>query len=170
MEIRWKEVRENRRTIYDVMKEKNLIFFFVLFLFSPLEKPFSVEISPGPQIAAQIGDSVMLTCESMGCESPSFSWRTQMDSPLVGSVKNERTKSTLTLNPVSFEHEHSYLCTVTCGSKKMEKGIQVNLYCKCFSELSTLIPLVWGKICNPCCWCTMRSVCLERRFNIVESS
>lgn len=92
------------------------------------EKPFIVEISPGPQIAAQIGDSVMLTCESMGCESPSFSWRTQMDSPLVGSVKNERTKSTLTLNPVSFEHEHSYLCTVTCGHKKLEKGIQVDLY------------------------------------------
>ncbi|XP_011847926.1 PREDICTED: vascular cell adhesion protein 1 isoform X4 [Mandrillus leucophaeus] len=92
------------------------------------EKPFTVEISPGPRIAAQIGDSVVLTCSVMGCESPSFSWRTQIDSPLSGKVRSEGTNSTLTLSPVSFENEHSYLCTVTCGRKKLEKGIQVELY------------------------------------------
>uniref|UniRef100_A0A8I3WBB2 Vascular cell adhesion protein 1 n=1 Tax=Callithrix jacchus TaxID=9483 RepID=A0A8I3WBB2_CALJA len=92
------------------------------------EKPFTVEISPGPRIAARIGDSVVLTCGVMGCESPSFSWRTQIDSPLSGKVRSEGTNSTLTLSPVSFENEHSYLCTVTCGRKKVEKGIQVELY------------------------------------------
>ncbi|XP_012321885.2 vascular cell adhesion protein 1 [Aotus nancymaae] len=92
------------------------------------EKPFTVEISPGPRIAARIGDSVMLTCGVMGCESPSFSWRTQIDSPLSGKVRSEGTNSTLTLSPVSFENEHSYLCTATCGRKKVEKGIQVELY------------------------------------------
>ncbi|XP_003933303.1 vascular cell adhesion protein 1 [Saimiri boliviensis] len=92
------------------------------------EKPFTVEISPGPRIAARIGDSVVLTCGVMGCESPSFSWRTQIDSPLSGKVKSEGINSTLTLSPVSFENEHSYLCTVTCGHKKVEKGIQVELY------------------------------------------
>ncbi|XP_025259026.1 vascular cell adhesion protein 1 isoform X4 [Theropithecus gelada] len=92
------------------------------------EKPFTVEISPGPRIVAQIGDSVVLTCSVMGCESPSFSWRTQIDSPLSGKVRSEGTNSTLTLSPVSFENEHSYLCTVTCGRKKLEKGIQVELY------------------------------------------
>ncbi|XP_039725518.1 vascular cell adhesion protein 1 isoform X2 [Pteropus medius] len=92
------------------------------------EKPFTVEISPGPKIAAQVGDSVVLTCGATGCESPSFSWRTQIDSPLSGKVSSEGTTSTLTLNPVSFENEHSYLCTVTCGHKKLEKGIKVDLY------------------------------------------
>uniref|UniRef100_A0A7N5JN11 Vascular cell adhesion protein 1 n=2 Tax=Ailuropoda melanoleuca TaxID=9646 RepID=A0A7N5JN11_AILME len=92
------------------------------------EKPFIVEISPGPQVIAQIGDSVVLTCGVTGCESPSFSWRTQIDSPLSGQVKTEGTKSTLTLSPVSFENEHSYLCTVTCGRKKLEKRISVDLY------------------------------------------
>ncbi|XP_037601330.1 vascular cell adhesion protein 1 isoform X2 [Cebus imitator] len=92
------------------------------------EKPFTVEVSPGPRIAARIGDSVVLTCGVMGCESPSFSWRTQIDSPLSGKVKSEGTNSTLTLSPVSFENEHSYLCTVTCGRKKVEKGVQVELY------------------------------------------
>uniref|UniRef100_F6WUE0 Vascular cell adhesion protein 1 n=2 Tax=Equus caballus TaxID=9796 RepID=F6WUE0_HORSE len=92
------------------------------------EKLFTVEISPGPQIATQIGDSVTLTCRVMGCESPSISWRTQIDSPLSGKVRTEGTKSTLTLSPVSFENEHSYLCIVTCGHKKVEKEIKVDLY------------------------------------------
>ncbi|XP_010829277.1 PREDICTED: vascular cell adhesion protein 1-like isoform X2 [Bison bison bison] len=92
------------------------------------EKMFTVEISPGPQIAAQVGDSVVLTCDVRGCESPSFSWRTQIDSPLNGKVRREGSKSMLTLSPVSFENEHFYLCTVICGQKKLEKGIQVELY------------------------------------------
>lgn len=85
----------------------------------------------------------MLTCGVTGCESPSFSWRTQIDSPLSGQVKTEGSKSMLTLSPVSFENEHSYLCTVTCGRKKLEKRISVDLYCKCFPELfAVFIPSV----------------------------
>uniref|UniRef100_A0A2R8ZBE3 Vascular cell adhesion protein 1 n=1 Tax=Pan paniscus TaxID=9597 RepID=A0A2R8ZBE3_PANPA len=109
-------------------RRKESYVLFILFSTCVPEKPFTVEISPGPRIAAQIGDSVMLTCSVMGCESPSFSWRTQIDSPLSGKVRSEGTNSTLTLSPVSFENEHSYLCTVTCGHKKLEKGIQVELY------------------------------------------
>ncbi|XP_069863927.1 vascular cell adhesion protein 1 [Dipodomys merriami] len=92
------------------------------------EKPFTMDISPGSRVAAQIGDTVVLTCSVTGCESPSLSWRTQIDSPLSGQVQSVRAKSTLTLSPVSFENEHSYLCTATCGPKKQEKGIQVELY------------------------------------------
>ena len=54
------------------------------------------------KIFAQIGDSVSLICSTTGCESPSFSWRTQMDSPLNGKVRNEGTKSTLTMDPVDL--------------------------------------------------------------------
>uniref|UniRef100_A0A8C6ERD4 Vascular cell adhesion protein 1 n=1 Tax=Marmota marmota marmota TaxID=9994 RepID=A0A8C6ERD4_MARMA len=89
---------------------------------------FKIETSPESRILAQIGDSVSLTCSTTGCESPVFSWRTQIDSPLNGKVRNEGTKSTLTMDPVSFENEHSYLCTATCGSEKLEKGIQVEIY------------------------------------------
>ncbi|KAF6076316.1 vascular cell adhesion molecule 1 [Phyllostomus discolor] len=92
------------------------------------EKPFTVEISPGPQVAARIGDSVELTCSAVGCAAPSFSWRTQIDSPLHGQVRPAGTSSKLTLSPVSFEHERSYLCTVTCGRRKQEKMIKVDLY------------------------------------------
>ncbi|KAM4871552.1 vascular cell adhesion protein 1 [Thomomys bottae] len=92
------------------------------------EKPFTMDISPGPRVAAQIGETVVLTCSVTGCESPSFSWRTQIDSPLRGQVSSARAKSTLTLSSVSLENEHSYLCMATCGPKKQEKGIQVDLY------------------------------------------
>ncbi|KAM5256377.1 vascular cell adhesion protein 1 [Ctenodactylus gundi] len=92
------------------------------------EKPFTVNISPGPHVAVQIGESAVLTCSATGCESPSFSWRTQIDSPLRGKVRSEGTESTLTLSPVTFENEHSYLCTAMCGQRKLEKGTHVELY------------------------------------------
>ncbi|CAI9151847.1 unnamed protein product [Rangifer tarandus platyrhynchus] len=109
------------------------------------EKNFTVEILPGPQIAAQIGDSVVLTCDVRDCDSPSFSWRTQIDSPLNGKVRSEGSKSTLTLSPVSPENEHFYLCSVMCGQKKLEKRIQVKPYS--FSsdpEIEMSGPLVSG--------------------------
>lgn len=89
-------------------------------------------------MAAQVGDSVVLTCAAVGCDSPSFSWRTQTDSPLNGEVRDEGATSTLTLSPVGVEDEHSYLCTVTCQRRKLEKTIQVEVYCKCFPKLVTL--------------------------------
>lgn len=92
------------------------------------EKPFTVDVGPGPRVAARLGGAVVLTCGAAGCEAPAFSWRTQMDSPLSGQVWREGPRSTLTLSPVGFEHEHSYLCTVTCGRKKLEKGVKVELY------------------------------------------
>ncbi|XP_043855677.1 vascular cell adhesion protein 1 isoform X2 [Dromiciops gliroides] len=91
-------------------------------------KPLTVDISPGPKITAQIGDFVVLTCTMMGCEAPFFSWRTQIDSPLWGEVHNEGTKSTLIMNPIGLQNEHFYLCTASCGDKKMEKGVKVELY------------------------------------------
>ena len=86
------------------------------------------------KIFAQIGDSVSLTCSATGCESPSFSWRTQIDSPLNGKVKNEGTTSMLIMDPVSFGNEHQYLCTVTCKDMKREKAIRVEIYCKYFRQ------------------------------------
>uniref|UniRef100_A0A2K6CGP0 Vascular cell adhesion protein 1 n=1 Tax=Macaca nemestrina TaxID=9545 RepID=A0A2K6CGP0_MACNE len=100
----------------------------ILWIMFAASQAFKIETTPESKSLAQIGDSVSLTCSTTGCESPSFSWRTQIDSPLNGKVRNEGTTSTLTMNPVSFGNEHSYLCTATCGSRKMEKGIQVEIY------------------------------------------
>ncbi|XP_068946625.1 vascular cell adhesion protein 1 isoform X2 [Petaurus breviceps papuanus] len=91
-------------------------------------KPLTVEISPGPKIVAQIGDSLALTCTTVGCEAPFISWRTQIDSPIAGKAHNEGTKSTLIMNPVGLKNDHFYLCTASCGDKKVEKGVQVELY------------------------------------------
>lgn len=94
-------------------------------------KAFEMEIIPANRVVVQIGEMLVLTCNTTGCASPSFSWRTQMDHPLGGTVNNYRTYSTLTMNPVSVENSHDYLCTVFCGGKeKKEKSIKVELYCK----------------------------------------
>ncbi|XP_006830975.1 PREDICTED: vascular cell adhesion protein 1 isoform X3 [Chrysochloris asiatica] len=100
----------------------------ILWMVFAASQAFKIKISPEDRIFAQIGDSISLTCSTEGCDSPAFSWRTQIDSPLSGKVRNEGTKSTLTMDPVSFENEHSYLCTATCGSGKKEKGIKVEIY------------------------------------------
>ncbi|KAM6168637.1 vascular cell adhesion protein 1 isoform 3-T3 [Erethizon dorsatum] len=100
----------------------------ILWIVFAASQAFKIETFPESRILAQIGDSISLTCSTTGCESPLFSWRTQIDSPLNAKVRNEGAKSTLTMDPVSFENEHSYLCTATCGSKKEEKEIQVDIY------------------------------------------
>ncbi|NXV13517.1 VCAM1 protein, partial [Cepphus grylle] len=92
-------------------------------------KAFEMEIIPATRIVAQIGETLVLTCNTTGCASPSFSWRTQMDNPLGGTVNSHRTYSTLTMNPVSVVNSHDYLCTVFCGEQeKKEKSIKVELY------------------------------------------
>ncbi|NWS65935.1 VCAM1 protein, partial [Crotophaga sulcirostris] len=90
---------------------------------------FEMEIIPANRIVAQIGKTLILTCNSTGCESPRFSWRTQMDNPLGGTVNNHKTYSTLTMDPLSVGNSHEYLCTVFCGvGQKKEKSTKVELY------------------------------------------
>ncbi|NXI81780.1 VCAM1 protein, partial [Rhipidura dahli] len=92
-------------------------------------KAFEIEITPAKRIVAQIGDTLILICNTTGCASPSFAWRTHLDNPLGGKVSNHRTYSTLTMNPVSVVNAHPYLCTVICDEKeKKEKQVQVEPY------------------------------------------
>ncbi|XP_025767916.1 vascular cell adhesion protein 1 isoform X3 [Puma concolor] len=100
----------------------------ILWMVFTVSQAFKIETFPENRIVAQIGDVVSLTCRTTGCEPPSFSWRTHLDSPLNGQVRNEGSNSTLTMDPVGFRNEYSYLCTAICGSEKREKGIQVEIY------------------------------------------
>ncbi|XP_034635790.1 vascular cell adhesion protein 1-like isoform X3 [Trachemys scripta elegans] len=100
----------------------------VLLLGFVTSKAFDIKITPDYNVPAQIGDKLELTCSTTGCESPSFSWRTQMDNPLGGSVTNVGSSSILTMDPVGIENEHEYLCSACCGSQKEERSIRVDVY------------------------------------------
>ncbi|XP_037763751.1 vascular cell adhesion protein 1 isoform X2 [Chelonia mydas] len=100
----------------------------VLLLVFVTSKAFEIEVTPEYNVAAQIGDKLELTCSTIGCESPSFSWRTQMDNPLGGSVYNNGSTSTLTMDPVGFGNDHEYLCSAFCDNVKKEKSIKVDVY------------------------------------------
>nr|XP_008168827.1 vascular cell adhesion protein 1 isoform X1 [Chrysemys picta bellii] len=100
----------------------------VLLLGFVTSKAFDIKITPDYNVPAQIGDKLELTCSTTGCESPSFSWRTQMDNPLGGSVMNMGSSSILTMDPVGIENEHEYLCSACCGSRKEERSIRVDVY------------------------------------------
>lgn len=126
-----------------------LLFFFPL---AVLAQAFEVEISPTYRTMAQIGSSMALTCKTTGCVSPSFSWRTQIDSPLSAKMRKNGTASILTMESVSFENEHSYVCTVYCESGKLERSVQVDVYCKCPKEvwfsLDAAVLMIHGVKCT----------------------
>ncbi|KAL2301603.1 hypothetical protein Nmel_010992 [Mimus melanotis] len=115
-------MRRNRKMKVEKAAELMCVFPFVV-------KAFEMEIIPAERIVAQIGDTLILTCNTTGCASPSFSWKTQMDSPLGGKVSSYRTYSTLTMDPVSIVNSHSYLCAVICDDGGIkEKSVKVELY------------------------------------------
>ncbi|XP_009903679.2 vascular cell adhesion protein 1 [Dryobates pubescens] len=116
-------------------------------------KAFEMEIVPANRIVAQIGETLTLTCNTTGCASPSFSWRTQMDNPLGGTVNNHKTYSTLTMNPVTVVNSHDYLCTVFCGEKdKKEKSIKVEIYSFPSDPVIEISPsLVSGELATVIC-------------------
>lgn len=91
-------------------------------------KAFEMEITPADRVVERIGATLILTCNTTGCALPKFSWRTQMDYPLGGKVYNNKTHSTLIMNPVSAENYNDYLCTVICNKEKKEKSVKVELY------------------------------------------
>ncbi|XP_067997138.1 vascular cell adhesion protein 1 isoform X2 [Melanerpes formicivorus] len=112
-----------------------------------------MEIVPANRIVAQIGETLTLTCNTTGCASPSFSWRTQMDNPLGGTVNNHKTYSTLIMNPVRVVNSHDYLCTVFCGEKdKKEKSIKVEIYSFPSDPVIEISPsLVSGELATVIC-------------------
>lgn len=90
-----------------------------------------MEIVPGRKVAAQIGEKLVLSCRTSGCEGvPTFIWRAQLDYPLGGTVHKEGSNSFLTMERVTFESAHEYICIATCGEEKKQKRVQVDVYCK----------------------------------------
>ncbi|XP_033006985.1 vascular cell adhesion protein 1 [Lacerta agilis] len=91
-------------------------------------KAFEVEdIVPGHQVAAQIGEDLELRCRTTGCDSPTFSWRTQLDFPLGANVSQQGSSSVLTMK-VGFENEHEYLCNTRCGEVRKQQRVQIDIY------------------------------------------
>ncbi|KAJ7332446.1 hypothetical protein JRQ81_014626 [Phrynocephalus forsythii] len=86
------------------------------------------DIAPGHKIAAQIGERLVLNCCTIGCASPEFSWRTEMDNPLGGTMTVEGPNSFLTVDSVGFANEHTYVCNAVCGKEKREKKVKIDIY------------------------------------------
>uniref|UniRef100_A0A670Y6G9 Ig-like domain-containing protein n=1 Tax=Pseudonaja textilis TaxID=8673 RepID=A0A670Y6G9_PSETE len=82
------------------------------------------------RVVAQIGHKLALSCRTTDCESPYFSWRTQLDYPLGGKLSHQGKSSVLTIQSVGFQHEHQYLCTAVCkqGEPSKEKAVMVDIY------------------------------------------
>ncbi|XP_062991782.1 vascular cell adhesion protein 1 [Elgaria multicarinata webbii] len=120
---------------------------FLLLVSIRTSKEFEIEdIVPGHEVAAQIGEKLVLQCRTRGCKSPDFSWRTQLDSPLGGVASRQGNSSVLTIKSVGFENENNYLCNAFCGHEKREKRVKVDIYSFPSDPIIKInSPLVLGK-------------------------
>ncbi|XP_015268835.1 PREDICTED: vascular cell adhesion protein 1 isoform X2 [Gekko japonicus] len=124
-----------------------LLFFFMN------TQAFDVkEIVPGSEVAAEIGSKLVLNCSATGCESPAFSWRTQLDSPLGGTVSNQGSRSVLTMDPVTFANQHDYLCSASCGGKNKQRTVSIRIFSFPSDPIIEVSgPLVLGKQASITC-------------------
>ncbi|XP_060088250.1 vascular cell adhesion protein 1 [Heteronotia binoei] len=125
-----------------------IIFAVTAFLFFFMNsQAFDVkEIIPGGEVAAEIGSKLVLNCSTTGCESPAFSWRTQLDSPLGGIVSNQGSHSVLTMDPVSIANEHDYLCSASCGDTNRQRTVSIHIFSFPSDPIIEISdPLVLGK-------------------------
>uniref|UniRef100_A0A8D2IPK3 Vascular cell adhesion molecule 1 n=1 Tax=Varanus komodoensis TaxID=61221 RepID=A0A8D2IPK3_VARKO len=110
------------------------------------------DIVPDHEVAAQIGTKLVLRCRSNGCNSPHFSWRTQLDSPLGGVAYQAGNSSVLTIESVGFQHENNYLCNAACGPEKKEKRVKIDIYSFHRDPIIKISgPLVLGKPAKVTC-------------------
>ncbi|KAL8178266.1 UNVERIFIED_CONTAM: hypothetical protein K2H54_039082 [Gekko kuhli] len=116
-------------------------------------KAFDVqEIVPGSEVAAEIGSKLVLNCSATGCESPAFSWRTQLDYPLGGTVSNQGSRSVLTMDPVNFANEHDYLCSASCGGNNRQRTVSIRIFSFPTDPIIEVSgPLVLGKQASITC-------------------
>ncbi|XP_060546041.1 vascular cell adhesion protein 1 [Pantherophis guttatus] len=104
--------------------------FSLLLTFTTAEEFGIEDIVPDHRVVAQIGHKLALSCRTTDCESPYFSWRTQLDYPLGGKLSTQGKSSVLTIQSVGFQHEHQYVCTAGCklGEPSKEKAVMVDIY------------------------------------------
>lgn len=114
---------------------------FFLPLFDVSAQAFDVKIVPGGKVTAERGKKLVLNCSATGCESPHFSWRTQLDNPLGGTVSNQGSHSVLTMDPVGHENELDYLCTASCGGNIKQRTVSINIFCKLLVGLFCATPI-----------------------------
>ncbi|XP_041064803.1 vascular cell adhesion protein 1-like isoform X1 [Carcharodon carcharias] len=118
---------------------------------------FSLKLQPKSKLWTRIGEKLVLSCESIDCPSPTFSWRTVTDNPLGGTVNSQGSVSTLTFSPVTRQNENTYICSVTYKGETQQRRVQVNVYS--FPDepvLETVGPLEVGK--NGTLRCTVPDV------------
>ncbi|XP_078417788.1 vascular cell adhesion protein 1-like [Cetorhinus maximus] len=89
---------------------------------------FSLKLQPKSMLWTRKGEKLVLSCESIDCPSPIFSWRTVMDNPLGGTVDSQGSVSTLTFSPVTRQNENTYVCSVTCNGEVQQRSVKVNVY------------------------------------------
>ncbi|XP_022071323.2 vascular cell adhesion protein 1b [Acanthochromis polyacanthus] len=100
----------------------------VLLMSSWCVQGLRVDISPRKPLF-RVGTRQQLVCSVQDCATtPSISWSLLVDRPLTGTVSTSSTRSIVTFDPVTTEHEELWQCKVSCGEEKKHIKTSVKVY------------------------------------------
>ncbi|XP_059839507.1 vascular cell adhesion protein 1-like [Hypanus sabinus] len=89
---------------------------------------FNLELTPQGEVWSRVGEKVVLSCSAKDCPSPSIKWTLGTDHLLAGTVREQDSESTLTIDPVTVQDEKIYRCTAKCGAKTKQRGAILHVY------------------------------------------
>ncbi|KAF7202891.1 vascular cell adhesion protein 1b isoform X1 [Nothobranchius furzeri] len=89
--------------------------------------PLQVEVSP--QVSAEQGSALILTCRASGClQPPTLSWRKDQIHSVLQRTQQQDGKSQLHLQELDVQHQGGYVCEAECNSVIRTREIHVHVY------------------------------------------
>uniref|UniRef100_A0A3B4ZNE8 Vascular cell adhesion protein 1-like n=1 Tax=Stegastes partitus TaxID=144197 RepID=A0A3B4ZNE8_9TELE len=89
-----------------------------------------LEVEASPQVSAERGSSLILTCKASGClHPPALTWRkTDQDQSVLKKTQQQDGLSLLHLQDLDLQDQGEYSCEAKCDSVMRTRNIQVHIY------------------------------------------
>uniref|UniRef100_A0A3B5AA20 Vascular cell adhesion protein 1-like n=1 Tax=Stegastes partitus TaxID=144197 RepID=A0A3B5AA20_9TELE len=90
----------------------------------------STSVEASPQVSAERGSSLILTCKASGClHPPALTWRkTDQDQSVLKKTQQQDGLSLLHLQDLDLQDQGEYSCEAKCDSVMRTRNIQVHIY------------------------------------------
>ncbi|XP_056133499.1 vascular cell adhesion protein 1b [Lampris incognitus] len=111
-----------------MLRETALLpFFWILIRFSSAGA-VRMEVTPRRALF-RLGDAGQLRCSVRDCaEPPSLFWTRLEDRPMSAHIRTNGSESAAIFDPVTTEHQATFLCKVICGRESKQSRAVVQVY------------------------------------------
>lgn len=113
-----------------------------------LSSAHPLQLFSSPQVSAERGSALILTCNASGClHPPAFSWRrTDRNRTLLQRTEPQDGQSHLHLLNLDLRHQGGYSCEAECDSVIRTREIHVQVYCESDPHVSAAQLVMMGGI------------------------